>query len=161
MCDGCPRALAGFAVTARALAAAAFDAHPRAATAARVKRTVSECASQHDIELLGWLDCLSRLGHAEASAAGGLVALGRSCGWWWPFANIAFCSDRPSEVRTPNQGEPLDGHLGARYGGSFEYIEVLVAALDDQETAEFCADHAAGLPADISSTSWQDGRGAR
>ena len=120
-------ALASFAVTARALAAAAFDAHPRAATAARVKRTVSDCGSQHDIELLGWLDCLSRLGLAEASAAGGLVALGRSCGWWWPFANIAICSDRPSEVRTPNQGELLDGHLGARYRDSFEYIEVVVS----------------------------------
>lgn len=120
-------ALARFAVTVRALMTAAFAAHPRAATAARVKRTVSECGSQHDIEALGRLDCLSRLGLAEASAAGGLLALGRSCGWWWLFTNVAICSERPSEVRTPRPGEPLDGNFGARYGSSFKYIEVLVS----------------------------------
>jgi hypothetical protein len=66
---------------------------------------------QHDVD---WVALLP-----ESSP---LVALARSCGWWWPRENLCVVTERPSVLRTePVPGEGNQLRLHAPDGPAVEY----------------------------------------
>ncbi|GAA4590734.1 hypothetical protein GCM10023194_48190 [Planotetraspora phitsanulokensis] len=70
--------------------------------------TLDAVFGQHDAAWLSVFDPVSgvRPGVAEAerAALGGLAAVARAAGWWWPFERIVLVCERPSEAHRDDAG---------------------------------------------------------
>jgi len=70
--------------------------------------TLDAVLGQHDAAWLCVFDpvCGVRAGVAEVprAALGGLAAVARAAGWWWPFERIALVCERPSEAHRDDAG---------------------------------------------------------
>ncbi|GAA4573963.1 DUF6745 domain-containing protein [Planotetraspora kaengkrachanensis] len=70
--------------------------------------TLDAVLGQHDAAWLCVFDPASgvRAGVAEAqrAALGGLAAVARTAGWWWPFERIALICERPMEAHRDEAG---------------------------------------------------------
>jgi hypothetical protein len=60
---------------------------------------------QHDVATLAYLSFFSdNCDPAIGAELCGLNEIGRSCGWWWPFENVAVLTERPVEVHLDDEG---------------------------------------------------------
>ncbi|PJE99711.1 hypothetical protein CUT44_04240 [Streptomyces carminius] len=56
---------------------------------------------QHDAP---WLAALGAGGGAEAGPLGGLAAVARAAGWWWPYERVVVVTERPLELHRDEAG---------------------------------------------------------
>jgi hypothetical protein len=70
---------------------------------------------QHDAGWLGFYATFARLG-LDVSKLDGLLALARSCGWWWPFAGAVILTERPRRLE-----RDAEGRLHSDDGRAIEY----------------------------------------
>ena len=61
------------------------------------------CYGQHSASWLGFYDCFLRFGVEEVKKLEGLMQVGKSAGWFWPFENDVIICDRPSELHRNEQ----------------------------------------------------------
>lgn len=114
-----PTASAALPSKALEIMGARIGSDARLSTALRIKRTVHDCGSQHEMRELGWFDCLDQLGFGKAHSAVGIVTLSKACGWWWPFEHVVICSDRPTELHLSGSHGSSDDLYGVTYADGF------------------------------------------
>ncbi len=64
------------------------------------------CFGQHDASWLSFYDYFRRIGFKEPVPLDGLLAIGRSCGWWLPFDRAVILSERYCVLHLDEQGDP-------------------------------------------------------
>ncbi|HZL01303.1 MAG TPA: hypothetical protein VFC47_15560 [Caulobacteraceae bacterium] len=60
---------------------------------------------QHDVAIQAY--CAHFRGHCDPSIAAdlfGMDEIARSCGWWWPYENLAVLTERPVEIHLDDRG---------------------------------------------------------
>ncbi len=68
-------------------------------------RQTWECGFGHlDSSWIGFYHFLKTLGFQGIEPLEGMRMLTESCGWWWPYENICFITDRPRQLHRDNRG---------------------------------------------------------
>jgi hypothetical protein len=68
-------------------------------------RQTWDCGFGHlDSSWVGYYSFLQSIGVSSTEPLEGIKRLTESCGWWWPYENMAFMTARPVELHRDNRG---------------------------------------------------------
>ncbi len=72
----------------------------------------------HDANWLGFYQYFAEVCglQSKVNKLTGLVGLGQTCGWWWPFANVVILTERPKRIARDEQNR-----LHCETGKAIEY----------------------------------------
>ena len=59
---------------------------------------------QHDASWLSFYDFFGEVLGIDVSKMKGLMEIGQSCGWWWPFDDVCVLADRAEELKLDDRG---------------------------------------------------------